>query len=52
MELDGRADGKRVVRDDGRGVVVVPDKISPLLTKSPIFSRARSVLARVVCAIL
>ena len=31
MELDGRADGKRFVRDDGRGVVVVPNKISPLL---------------------
>ena len=31
MELDGHADGKRFVRDDGRGVVVVPDKISPLL---------------------
>ena len=31
MELDGRADGKRVVRNDGRGVVVVPDKTSSLL---------------------
>ena len=26
MELDGRADGKRFVRDDGRGVVVNADE--------------------------